>query len=288
MAKKIDRIVLTIVLLVFNFLWLQILTKNIAITAILACLTTFLIAFVIWQIGSHVESSPYSERELAEEFAIRGNSYALTIFALALQNENFELKGNVLASEKTAIVANFKLGDLSLSDVLNCYQQNKNKQTIIILTNSISAGCLQFARRFNSEIEIVSMKNIFKFLKAKNALPVIEKRKSTFSFKDFFSIFFKQKNAKYFLLTSIPLLIFSFLTPMKIYYIIMSAVAICFAIVSMLPFAHDNSGDGTNFNKLTKQALPKKKIKDFFSSNDENLNLRIQNADVENHNEKKK
>jgi len=136
----------------------------------------------------------------------------------------------------------FNFNKLCIEDYYKIIQQAKKQNT-----NSIKVFCsetdanlsIKCQNQKTIEIEFLDKFDIYKLCKEQNIFPAVaveEKSKTKITFKVLLSNLFNKKRAKQYLAFSILMLIFSFFTFFKIYYIVSSTI---FLLLSLLCFFED-------------------------------------------------
>ena len=150
---------------------------------------------------------------------------------------------------KTLLIPYFRFAPCSKEDIAKFYREAKKNgiKNIKVLSKLNNRQTVLFARELDVEFDFVSSKKVRKYLYNHNALPEVIKKssekkqtlkdflkKSRTEWKEFFFGIFIKKRAKYFLLSSISMAILSFFTPLKWYYVTVSAITLVCGITCLL------------------------------------------------------
>lgn len=107
------------------------------------------------------------------------------------------------------------------------------KITFTSSSKSIDRHAWQIANLEDINIEIVKAKQVYKFLAKHNALPVLKKPRQKFSFKALLQTILSRRNFKNYAFSGAVLVLVSFLTPLKIYYIVFGTILLVLALLTL-------------------------------------------------------
>lgn len=234
MAKALDYIFASIIVTLTTFVWSALLFKN-AVGAIVFSIAFSSVILVSVRYFSKRNQKPYTYDRLETEFCIRGGEYIVNLIKTALKNPQIENGSNYILLEKSIIIANFKFSSLGGSDVANvCKTAKKHeKNHVYLITKSIDRHAWQIANLEDINIEIVKAKQVYKFLAKHNALPVLKKPRQKFSFKALLQTILSRCNFKNYAFSGAVLVLVSFLTPLKIYYIVFGTILLVLALLTL-------------------------------------------------------
>lgn len=234
MAKALDYIFASIIVTLTTFVWSALLFKN-AVGAIVFSIAFSSVILVSVRYFSKRNQKPYTYDRLETEFCIRGGEYIVNLIKTALKNPQIENGSNYILLEKSIIIANFKFSALGGSDVANvCKTAKKHeKNHVYLITKSIDRHAWQIANLEDINIEIVKAKQVYKFLAKHNALPVLKKPKQKFSFRALLQTILSRRNFKNYAFSGAVLVLVSFLTPLKIYYIVFGTILLVLALLTL-------------------------------------------------------
>lgn len=91
---------------------------------------------------------------------------------------------------------------------------------------------------------------MFKFLAKRNALPVLKKQKQKFSVSSLLQAILSRRNLKNYLFSGAVLIAVSFITPLKIYYIVTGTLLLFLALLSLTPLGNGTIGTPKVFDEL--------------------------------------
>ncbi len=248
MARTLDYISLTIVLLLLTFVWSTLLFKSWIVSLIFSIAFTVAVIVTIRYLMSK-RHRPYTYDRLELEFAIKGNEYVVNLLKSTLKNGVTESGSNFLVLKNCLIVTAVKFSMLSLGDmgaICSLAQKHKDKR-VYVIAKGIDRRAYSIVQLQNVNITLIKVKTIYKFLLKHNALPDLKPVKSKFSIRSFIDAMFSRSNFKSYAFSGAILILVSFLTPLRIYYIVLGSISLVFAILTLTPL-----GNGTLFSvKLT-------------------------------------
>ncbi len=238
---KLDKIIIACAVFFVFFVLFFAVTKNVAAALFISMLITVL----IYRVTIHLHNR-YSDKknisliEMEKLFALMGS--AQVEFFINATPEYFCPQaieyGFIMTAncKKIAIYPNYKFSPSSLDDISKFYRSAKsnNISEVYVLSKLNDRSTVLFSRSLDIEFCFVPSRKVYKFLQKKNCLPQsIIKKKTKIKksdLKDILSNVFVKKRAKYFFMSGVSLGLLSFLTPIKVYYIIVSAICILLGI----------------------------------------------------------
>ena len=146
-------------------------------------------------------------------------------------------KGAVFIKDKNAvIICRFSFAKVSKADVVRAYNLITKTQTAYILAESFDLELLSFAQRFDQRVVLVDGAKIYTFLKEHHSLPKNYKYKGFFEKKTkaSFKPLLDRKKSKTFFVFGLLLLLFSYISPLKLYYIVCGCVFLIYSLVLRL------------------------------------------------------
>ena len=266
MAKTIDYIALTIVVLLLTFVWSTLLFKNWIISIIFSIAFTAALVLTVRYLLSK-RNRPYTYDRLALEFSVKGNRYVIDLLKSLLKNGVLESGSNFILLENCLIISAVKFSMLSISDMgsICALAQRYSKKRVYVIARGIDRRAYSIVQLENVNFTLVRVKTIYKFLHKHHALPDLKPVKNKFSIRALIDAIFCRSNLKSYLFSGIVLILASFLTPLKIYYIVLGSISLFFAILTLTPL-----GNGTMFSIRVMDELEKAaSIKDDQMSIDE-------------------
>ena len=233
MARTIDLIALSVIIIIASFVLGAMLLKNVWLALIIS--TTISIAIVISIKFFAKQKYKVSPAHLATHFAIKGNEYVINLVASTLPDCGFEVEKSCIFHGKTAIFACYKFGMVSPQDIVSIMPQleERNIQTVFLLANGIDKKAYQVASFLSLRLKLVKTTTLCRYLDKHNALPNIKKPKQKLSLKIIFETVFARANFKAYAFSGAVLLITSFITPFRIYYIVSGSICLLLAICTL-------------------------------------------------------
>ncbi len=241
MAKIIDYITLTIVTLLVTFCWAALAFNSPIGALIFSCALTLAVVVTVKYVRSK-RNKPYTYDRLALEFSIRGNEYVINLLKCILKNADIESGSNYILLENCIIVSAFKFGLLNIGDIGNvCSLALKNERRVVyVIARGVERKAFTVAQSQRLKLEIVKIRTVFKLLEKRHALPDLAPVKTKFSLKLLLETALSRSNFKSYIFSGVVLLLVSFITPYKIYYITIGSILILIALLTLTPL-----GNGT-------------------------------------------
>ncbi len=181
-----------------------------------------------------------AKRALISElnFSTRLEQFAILERGLEGAGLIFERKrGAILIKDKNALVfLAFSFSPAGRAEVVKAFNALTKSQTAYILAQSFTADLTAFAERFDGRVILVGQDEVYSFLKEQGALPssykyekFIEKQKKG-SLKNLLD----KRKAKTFFIFGTLFLLFSYISPLKVYYIVCGCLFLIYALVLRL------------------------------------------------------
>lgn len=254
MAKAFDYISATVIVFILTFVWSTVAFKNWIVSLIFSITLTTIILFTVRRFSSS-RQKPYTYERLETEFCIQGNEYVIKILKSCLKNAEIENGPNYILMKNAILISNFKFTALGLSDVCSVCNlaAAHDRSTVYLLTKSIDRRAYQISQIKNTRIHVVKTKSLYKYLQKHNALPDLKPIKRKFSFATLFKTMFSRSNFKSYAFSGTVLILTSFLTPLRIYYIVFGSISLCLALISLSPIGNGSISSPKAFVELEKQ-----------------------------------
>ncbi len=254
MAKVVDTIVASAIIFLTTFVWSALIFKNAIGALVFSIAFAIVIAFSFCHFSKRGKK-PYTYDRLESEFCIRGGEYVIDLINSIIKNNDFESCSNYILLANSIIIANFKFSPLGANDIANAcklaLRHERNK--IYLITKAVDRKAWQVAYFEEIRLEIVKTKQVFKFLSKHNALPNLNKTKSKFSARALIQTIFSRRNFKNYVFSGAVLICVSFLTPLKIYYIVFGTLLMLLALISLTPLGNGTISTPKIFDELEKQ-----------------------------------
>ena len=228
----------TVIVAIFSFILFTVvfyaLIKRYAtpLIAYIASSTLALIFMSIYLGASEKNRKNAKAKENMKNFFIFTPTSPQEYFSLALSSRyKTSSINNVLVAGDACVYFYFSLSPLSQSNVIDCFK-NRTKDKIIIMCFSYDKKAYRLCESLPCDIKIFDEHMVFKFLSAFNSLPkeeILISKKYPFSalIKDFSSA----KLTKRLFFSSFVIAMFSFITPFKNYYAIISFILLLLCIL---------------------------------------------------------
>lgn len=241
MAKIIDYFSMTIVLMLLTFVWSSLAFKN-WIGALIFSVAFTMIAVVTVKYILSKRNRPYSYDRLALEFSVRGNEYVINLLKSAMQYGYIESGKNYIVLDDCVFISAFKFSMLTIGDMGAICElaQKFGDKRIYVFARGIDRRAYSIVQLENVKFSIVKIKTIYKFLLRHDALPDLKPVKSKFSFRVLFDAVLCRANFKSYAFSGVILILVSFITPLKIYYIVFGSISLILALITLTPL-----GNGT-------------------------------------------
>lgn len=254
MAKVIDCIFASIIVLLLSFVFATLAFKNAIGALVFSCAFSLLIMISLHHFSKR-NHKPYTYDRLETEFCIRGGEYVVDLLKSCLKNNKIENGGNYILLENSVIIANFKFSPLGGNDIVSvCRLAKKHeKNHVYLIAKAVDRKAWQVANLQDIKMEIVKTKQVFKFLAKHDALPVLKKEKTKFSLSLLIGAILSRRNFKNYVFSGAVLLGASFLTPLKIYYIVSGTILLLLALLALTPLGNGSLSTPKMFDELEKE-----------------------------------
>lgn len=254
MARVIDFVNAIIIILLCTFVWSVLLFADWRIALVFSIAFTICVAILLRSLIKR-KNTPYGVDRLALEFALRDDEYVIKLLLSAIKNDKIENGRNYILLENGVIISKFKFSPLSPSDVANvCGIAKKlDRKEAFVIAKGIDRRAFQIADVEGVKVQIIKTKAVFKFLKKHNALPSLSKAKTKISAKGFFEIALSRQNFKHYAFSGGVLLLTSFMTPLKVYYLIVGSILLALALICLTPLGNGSLTSPKALDMLEKE-----------------------------------
>lgn len=181
--------------------------------------------------------------------ALHGKEYILSLISrLSPQLDVSDNKDYILIDGQVVFLW-AKMSGISPDSIANmCYICIKNgKYFAYVLCTESNKNSLYFAGRISRvRLEFCNLKRLYKSALNQGLLPNCTKRPSIkYLLSSIFHSLLDRSNVKRFVFVSLILLVFSFITPLSTYYLVISSVALALALLCLVKdvFVHPNNYD---------------------------------------------
>lgn len=239
MAKLLDYFSLTVTLFLLTFVWSALAFDSTAGALIFSCAFT-LIAVVTVRYVKSKKGKPYPYDRLALELSIRGSAYQIKLMKSIIKNDEIKNGENYILLQNSIFVAAYKFSALGLQDLSSivnlCEKHGRNHA--FVLARGIDRRAYAVTQATNVRVSLIKIKAFYKLLEKNSALPDLKPVKRKFSVKAFFETALSRSNLRAYLFSGAVLVLVSFITPLKIYYIAMGSVSLLLAILTLTPLGN--------------------------------------------------
>ncbi len=178
--------------------------------------------------------------ELMIELNFSARAEQNAIIEKALKNAGFSVekkRGVLFLKDKNAIVlCRFSFNKVSKADIVRAYNLINSAQKAYILAQSFEQEITSFAERFDGRVILLGQEKVYKLIKDNDAIP------KSYKYKDFAERKVKinlknlldRKKAKTFFFFGLLFLLFSYVSPLKLYYIICGCLFLIYSLILKL------------------------------------------------------
>lgn len=239
MAKLFDGISLTIITFLITFVWTS-LAFDSALPALIMSCTLTLIAAVTFAYARKKTAKPYSYDRLALEFGIRGNEYIISLLKGVLKDPYVVSGGNYILLERSVVIANFRFSPLGIGDIgAACTLARKyGLRQIFIVCRTVDRHAYTVAQLEGVRLCPVRVKAVYKLLKRHGALPDLKPVKEKITLKSILSAALSRQCFRSYAFSGVLLVLISFITPLRIYYIVMGSISLLLAALTLTPLGN--------------------------------------------------
>lgn len=248
--KLISTLFRILVIYLVLFVWIRYFSHSFYVSLFLSCVLTFFVDIIIRLLSIQRNKKKISlekEKKLIDRYnnalMFSDDNEVLDFFyRLALVSHNAEKKSNfVLVKSKESNIVLFPFitfRSFSCDDLIYILNNLKNVtcNKIVICTNKLDEEAKKVAQKFGNKIQILDKEETYYLLmKEYNTFPdrqieFVEKEK--LSFNSILTLALNKKRTKSYLLTSILLLLSSFVVKYNIYYVVTSSILLVLSFIS--------------------------------------------------------
>lgn len=254
MAKAVDFVSVTILTFLLTFVWATLAFKNAIVSLVFSIVIALTISVLIVRVFKS-KFNPYTYDRLEFEFCVQGNEYVINLLKSITKNDKIDNGSNYILLNNAIIVANYKFSQLGLQDICAvCNLAIKHeRQRVYLLTKGIDRRAYLVAGQKNVKISTVKTKEVFKYLKKHSALPDLKPIKTKYSFKRLIQIALSRRNFRAYAFSGVILILTSFITPLKIYYMVFGSISILLALLSLTPLGNGELTSPKAFEELERE-----------------------------------
>ncbi len=234
----IDKFLTVICLFIPFYLICNFISENITIKIILASLFA-LTGLIVISFIQKLNNSKVNYKNFELYVNVNGTDYIYDKLIEVFKNMEFEKKDGYLISPlNIMIICSAKFGNISPDEILKYSKMAKkeNVEKCYLIAKELPKNAAITLFNFANNLKFIPLKIVFKLLKSQKMLSDklnIKLGKLNYS-NNIFDIIFDKSNIKKFLFVAIILFAFSFIIPLKIYYIILGSINILLAIICII------------------------------------------------------
>lgn len=239
--RKLDNIILTIIIFILNCIWLSYLFEKLEMIIFISLLLVILLKMLILHISNrYSDKKTISMEDTFTIFAMDKLRTLIHINNLIPESYGSRIDDGYIVFSNKLLLVNFSFSEIGFADISRAfnYANANNLEKVIVLTNKISRKTLLFCNRLPIPFVYYDRNKLFHKLKNANGLPksifIYEKAKKKIYLSQIFWEIFNKKRAKYFLFTSLVLIFTSLFTPLKLYYNILITISLLCSILCMV------------------------------------------------------
>lgn len=237
MGKIVDAIIIRLIIFVGVTIISLFAIKSTAVAIAISAVITIIISICIHSIEKKQKVKAMKLKKFNTYMIVYGFDRIAEIIENIFPNLQRN-NGYIKSDQNYIIVPSYKFSKVGKDDIIKAYRLSltENVNDIYIIGIEIDREALLFSSTLSGKkFFFVPSKVFYKAVKAHDLLPQYELdvKNEKISFKDILGIFFSKSNAKRYLFTAVILLLLSFLTPLKTYYLIISGVTLVLAVISL-------------------------------------------------------
>lgn len=251
MARTLDYVSFTVIVFLLTLVWSGILFAE-WVPAIIFSVAFALISAVTLHYITKGRERPYSPDRLATEFGVRGPLYLINLLKSTLKGAPPESGANYIILEDCILFAAFKFGQLTVNDLngLLTTAVSHDRKTVYVMTRGIERKAFFLLQFYDVRVRIVRIRALYRYLKKHDALPELKPVKRKFSPAALVDAVLQRSNLKNYLFSGCILVAVAFLTPLKIYYLVLGSVSLVLALLTLTPLGRGSGGGDKFFEKL--------------------------------------
>lgn len=240
LGKTIDSAAVRFALFTLLLIWFDYIIGNFFGALAIAALTTLVIVLIIKKILEKTNWKRYPKDKLYTQFALLGNSYTLGLYA-ETKNIPFDGSDNYIAEDGVLYYCAFRFSALTADDIAAAYRVGLAEHThrTVIICNKAGREVMALAATLYDNYSFVTAPDLYKVLKENDALPALitlkkPKDGAKLTLRSIIDVVFSESNVRYYLFSGALLAFMSFITPLKIYYLITATLSLIFAVIAKL------------------------------------------------------
>lgn len=238
MAKIIDYISLTIIVFLTTFVWSAYLFKGYVGAIIFSSAMALIAAVTIKYVRSRI-SKPYTYDRLSLELSLRGNAYVIDLIKPLLKADT-ECGSNYIVLKDAIVISAYKFSMVGVGDMggIVALAGKYNKKRIYLIARGVERKAYAAVQIDGMRLYPVKVRTFYKLLKAHSALPDLKPVKEKPSLKAIALTALARSNFKAYAFSGAVLVLISFLTPLRIYYIVIGSISLFLAALTLTPLGN--------------------------------------------------
>lgn len=240
MAKIIDFIIFRVLIFIISFIICSLFLNNLWLSLGVSFIATVLVGLITKIIKGKFSAKYCNVDNFTKHCVINGPNYVYSLLAKIFYAEIIiEKTDNYLLLNRNGkdemVISALKFGNISPDEILKYYNlaQKKNSNHIYIISRGIDRKSISLSNNLTSiKFSYISCRNLYKIAKAQNLLPDVKVKKTgaRASLKTIIGVAFAKNNIKHYMFTCIILVLMSFITPLRYYYLSVALVAFILAM----------------------------------------------------------
>lgn len=232
-----DKLAITYIVFISTFIICRLAMLSILICLLISILAQIL-AFCLLQLVIKSKQSVISYSEFVKLLITSNYNYVTQLYSEVYQT-NMEIADRYLLINNKVHFLHLKFSNPSADGLVDIYKfcQANNITNAVIVCKEKDKKMYLLTHFFDKlTLQFDDYKTLYKKLNKSNLLPVHDKaNKPSFvqSIKTILMTAFQRKNCKHFLFASFILCIFSFITPLSTYYLIMASLCVILAVICL-------------------------------------------------------
>lgn len=237
-----DLIFILICTFFVSLAWFRFYINETTICLILATLTSLLL-FILTKkfFASKNQKKQFDKKlsakinQLAEKLSFTPEKKVVGLFSKLpqIENSNAKISKNTIVvchdGKTKKLVFDFSITPMATSQFCKI-AKSVTQDVLEVFAVDFEKQIYQIATQFDFEIKLFNKNDVYFLLEENNILPPLDKKKQNVLLSNFFYIVFDKSRTKYYLSSSIFLILTSFLTFFKTYYIVSGTILFLIAI----------------------------------------------------------
>ena len=149
-------------------------------------------------------------------------------------------------------ISSSPLGASDVASACNLAEKHE-KNEIFLFAKGIDRKAYQIANLEKIKLNLIKTKQIFRFLAKRNALPDLKKMRTKFDFRSLAETMLNRRNFKNYAFSGGILILVSFITPLKIYYIVLGTLTLLMALLTLTPLGNGSITSPKVFTQLERE-----------------------------------